>query len=217
MDRQEWEEQCKKDELLYKEKCKKRDEENLGKLDTNLHTYYKQWMMEEEKGDFSDVLKSISDEDLEKLVPFVDLTYGYRWWNEEVPIDVSVMSGASYDQKKILLKCDEKGQLDVSTNFNYRLKRAIKNKDDDMFNIILSHKKFNYPGTGTYNRYCTLETLNLVYEILCEDNLKYLEKIYEKIKENPSMRSAFICHYFYTVNAKKGDLLDKGLKMFTYI
>lgn len=183
-----------------------------------LEGYIEQW----HNNKFPSVLSKISDEDLKQIAPQLDLSLGFSWWNEEVPIYSCVANQIRTDnQWKILLQVDKEGILEVSQDFNSKLYDAISNNDHEMIKIIINHKQFSYPGSGSCNtRFFNPIELSPLHKLVNyskdkfnESNLDIIKFVYNLLPEQ--YKDVYIADFFHALKCyNQCTYVRKGLELF---
>jgi len=179
--------------------------------------YIEQWNNTE--NGFNEVLYNITNEDLKAISKFVELNKSRVWWNCEVRIYFCVMNRIKNDEHfEILLEVDEKGLLEVSEDHNKKLVDAIKTKNRNLIKLLVNHKQFSYPGTGSYNEYYykwyNLTPMNsLINEANFLEYLDTIQYLYSIMNEND--KSILIADLFCAINInQKYSLVESCFNLF---
>lgn len=169
---------------------------------------------------FNKILFDITTDDLKAIAGFVDLTKNYVWWNEEVQIYNCVLNSIRHDEHfMILLEADSGMNLEVSEEHNKRWHQAIKTNDRGLIKKLVEHKRFSYPGTGSFNEYYYkwYELTPMNYLVRDENFIEFVDTIrYAYNIMTADDKNKLIADLFCAINInKKYNLVDECLKLFT--
>ena len=180
--------------------------------------YVEQW----NNNKFNVVLSKIENKDLKKIAPFVNMRGDYTWWDDgDCGYSCILLHIRNEDQLKILLDADKEGKLEVSRDHNKNLEKAIINNDKEMISIIVSHKRFNYDGTGYFNpkywyRNNFIMTSDLVKNEKFLELLDPIKYLYDLLNENDKPK--LVADIFTAIkNHSKYQYVSECLKVFTSI
>lgn len=85
--------------------------------------------------------------------------------------------------------------------------------------LIMNHKRFSYPGTGSYNsRFFNAIELAPIYKLVCMENFNEthvdtIKFVYDLLDDQ--YKDVYIADFFYALRCKgKYQWVRKGLEMF---